>query len=98
MMNGGVCVFKQKTAYEVRISDWSSDVCSSDLADRGCEGRNVIKAAKRFQHDFPISLAHHDTAGETTKLFSINLDRNRWLFFANIARFSISWVDRKSVV
>src|SRR3546814_3968710 len=28
-----VCVFffKQKTAYELRISDWSSDVCSSDL-------------------------------------------------------------------
>src|SRR3546814_7961084 len=28
-----VCFFKQKTAYEMRISDWSSDVCSSDLAD-----------------------------------------------------------------
>src|SRR3546814_3418945 len=34
----GVCImywfffFKQKTAYEMRISDWSSDVCSSDLA------------------------------------------------------------------
>src|SRR3546814_9360955 len=27
--------FKQKTAYEMRISDWSSDVCSSDLSD-GC--------------------------------------------------------------
>src|SRR3546814_6377294 len=26
--------FKQKTAYEMRISDWSSDVCSSDLARR----------------------------------------------------------------
>src|SRR3546814_8754482 len=26
--------FKQKTAYEVRISDWSSDVCSSDLPHR----------------------------------------------------------------
>src|SRR3546814_2443393 len=26
--------FKQKTAYEMRISDWSSDVCSSDLATR----------------------------------------------------------------
>src|SRR3546814_4581990 len=25
--------FKQKTAYEMRISDWSSDVCSSDLMD-----------------------------------------------------------------
>src|SRR3546814_9634143 len=27
-----VCLFTQKTAYEMRISDWSSDVCSSDLA------------------------------------------------------------------
>src|SRR3546814_2081581 len=27
----GFCFFKQKTAYELRISDWSSDVCSSDL-------------------------------------------------------------------
>src|SRR3546814_5834444 len=26
--------FKQKTAYEMRISDWSSDVCSSDLRER----------------------------------------------------------------
>src|SRR3546814_9180958 len=35
-----VCVllfffFKQKTAYEMRISDWSSDVCSSDLHEPG---------------------------------------------------------------
>src|SRR3546814_6353233 len=31
-----VCfLFKQKTAYEMRISDWSSDVCSSDLDDAG---------------------------------------------------------------
>src|SRR3546814_2966946 len=29
-----VVFFKQKTAYEMRISDWSSDVCSSDLGDR----------------------------------------------------------------
>src|SRR3546814_6063692 len=28
--------FKQKTAYEMRISDWSSDVCSSDLARALC--------------------------------------------------------------
>src|SRR3546814_7282832 len=34
---GSCFFFKQKTAYEVRISDWSSDVCSSDLLshDRG---------------------------------------------------------------
>src|SRR3546814_6001826 len=29
--------FKQKTAYEMRISDWSSDVCSSDLLNRAME-------------------------------------------------------------
>src|SRR3546814_10116455 len=28
--------FKQKTAYEMRISDWSSDVCSSDLLVQQC--------------------------------------------------------------
>src|SRR3546814_6702660 len=33
----GCCffLFKQKTAYEMRISDWSSDVCSSDLGHHG---------------------------------------------------------------
>src|SRR3546814_7611964 len=30
-----VFCFKQKTAYEMRISDWSSDVCSSDLLKAG---------------------------------------------------------------
>src|SRR3546814_3537775 len=29
---GGFFCFKQKTAYELRISDWSSDVCASDLS------------------------------------------------------------------
>src|SRR3546814_16890839 len=36
--------FKQKTAYEMRISDWSSDVCSSDLCYHG--------AALRDEHHF----------------------------------------------
>src|SRR3546814_10317190 len=38
--------FKQKTAYEMRISDWSSDVCSSDLTIR-------------FEHRFPRSPKFH---------------------------------------
>src|SRR3546814_9284195 len=34
--------FKQKTAYEMRISDWSSDVCSSDLlAHEQCRGGKI---------------------------------------------------------
>src|SRR3546814_1634043 len=36
--------FKQKTAYEMRISDWSSDVCSSDLD----VGAHPVAGAKRF--------------------------------------------------
>src|SRR3546814_7493166 len=32
-----VFFFKQKTAYELRISDWSSDVCSSDLSSPSSE-------------------------------------------------------------
>src|SRR3546814_5500905 len=32
-----VFFFKQKTAYDLRISDWSSDVCSSDLQSRGAD-------------------------------------------------------------
>src|SRR3546814_6280744 len=33
-LNVNVFFFKQKTAYKLRISDWSSDVCSSDLPAR----------------------------------------------------------------
>src|SRR3546814_7200177 len=32
------CFFKQKTAYEMRISDWSSDVCSSDQGTNARDG------------------------------------------------------------
>src|SRR3546814_3321309 len=42
-----VFFFKQKTAYEMRISDWSSDVCSSDLAHgmvQAAETRELARA------------------------------------------------------
>src|SRR3546814_5534821 len=34
--------FKQKTAYEMRISDWSSDVCSSDLSGDGQRQQYIV--------------------------------------------------------
>src|SRR3546814_1765799 len=40
--------FKQKTAYEMRISDWSSDVCSSDLI--GCRYVLVGHSERREYH------------------------------------------------
>src|SRR3546814_8868698 len=48
------CVFKQKTAYEMRISDWSSDVCSSDLLSR--------RIAVHFGNRFGQGIAHEDQA------------------------------------
>src|SRR3546814_2930346 len=41
-----LCFFffvKQKTAYEMRISDWSSDVCSSDLAEAAARTRDCLR-------------------------------------------------------
>src|SRR3546814_2994539 len=46
--------FKQKTAYEMRISDWSSDVCSSDLAPNS-------RAA--FRNDLNLISRLHSTSG-----------------------------------
>src|SRR3546814_4030964 len=42
-----IFVFKQKTAYEMRISDWSSDVCSSDLLWRRHRGLGKPSAPAR---------------------------------------------------
>src|SRR3546814_12684128 len=47
-------IFKQKTAYELRISDWSSDVCSSDLAQRRVpcgDQRHVAPPVAGFDDD-----------------------------------------------
>src|SRR3546814_1535451 len=42
--------FKQKTAYEMRISDWSSDVCSSDLrAEHGGGAAALLRCQQRGQ-------------------------------------------------
>src|SRR3546814_7815930 len=43
--------FKQKTAYEMRISDWSSDVCSSDLPPRAVRGRLDLRAPPPAEGD-----------------------------------------------
>src|SRR3546814_15775996 len=48
--------FKQKTAYEMRISDWSSDVCSSDLA-------SVAQFALPGLSDSANAVAYYDKGG-----------------------------------
>src|SRR3546814_4622103 len=53
--------FKQKTAYELRISDWSSDVCSSDL--RHSDG----EAAFRRKYGRADGAAAHDLSPDTAR-------------------------------
>src|SRR3546814_5077188 len=43
--------FKQKTAYEMRISDWSSDVCSSDLVEMADEKQSLATFAPLVDRD-----------------------------------------------
>src|SRR3546814_116091 len=50
------CVFKQKTAYEMGISDWSSDVCSSDL-------RKISKAERAQRIDEVLGLVEMSDYG-----------------------------------
>src|SRR3546814_9970829 len=53
-----VFFFKQKTAYEMRISDWSSDVCSSDLlaapAGAGAGGRSHAGSHHRRREPYHV--------------------------------------------
>src|SRR3546814_8853657 len=56
--------FKQKTAYEMRISDWSSDVCSSDL-EYGIRIENLVLVEKR-----ELSGAEREMMGFETLTFA----------------------------
>src|SRR3546814_11907973 len=46
--------FKQKTAYEMRISDWSSDVCSSDLQLDDCLASLHYQTLPRDRYDIIV--------------------------------------------
>src|SRR3546814_12267796 len=76
--------FKQKTAYEMRISDWSSDVCSSDLvkldgyqycsqavalAERG-ELRRSVQAASKALH-VALQSGNNDLLGKAYRDLAI---------------------------
>src|SRR3546814_11674881 len=68
--------FKQKTAYDMRISDWSSDVCSSDLEHTGgairLEDDGVVRCAEGRADSHPRSAA--EEAGEELDLIAATLE------------------------
>src|SRR3546814_6308719 len=76
--------FKQKTAYEMRISDWSSDVCSSDLAVRPRPAHDLEHDA---QHHPGADRLHHHRLGRPSQSRSeerrvgkecVSTCRSRW--------------------
>src|SRR3546814_2489548 len=95
--------FKQKTAYEMRISDWSSDVCSSDLTvgyDFGGFRAEVevgfreadIKSGRFTSPGVP---SNANGAGSFTGNTDLNGDSNALSFMVNGL---LDFGDRKSVV
>src|SRR3546814_10698123 len=95
--------FKQKTAYEMRISDWSSDVCSSDLSSLEFPpNRNALTGgAQRIQHSgiCPIHSSKRsppdpeDLACGITDTLSIG--RSKWKYSAAIIA-AIDQIGRES--
>src|SRR3546814_14262096 len=68
--------FRQKTAYELRISDWSSDVCSSDLPGLAALGRRWIAPADGEAAGYDerrIALGVPEGAAE------LGVDKTSWL-------------------
>src|SRR3546814_12353785 len=104
--------FKQKTAYEMRISDWSSDVCSSDLSER----RNASASSRVWKAKNPpqrcsvrctmpaTSSRRVASISEMTRLVPLGSrcsprDRARPEKSRNVARELTRYaLDRKSVV
>src|SRR3546814_12824705 len=93
------CFFKQKTAYEMRISDWSSDVCSSDLAQEAeTVGQHLDRAGPHdllavFGHrlqdrEHQVLLAQSGCALNT--LFLGHGDEFGWRFPLEIVKMHVS--------
>src|SRR3546814_12012459 len=104
-----VFFFKQKTAYEMRISDWSSDVCSSDLVSF-CPDEFIVKFVEISSGKFSYSLLsiYPKTSCTSEARISFNYGGNNalcdWLctgfdFLGALRRCYVSGErDRKRVV
>src|SRR3546814_9569653 len=72
--------FKQKTAYEMRISDWSTDVCSSDLPVAAYHAGLPAERRAAVQHDF---VASEDGIVTATVAFGMGIDKPDVRFVAH---------------
>src|SRR3546814_20542665 len=92
--------FKQKTAYEMRISDWSSDVCSSDL------GMRAVKDFGQFSNLVPRPTLPHSIPRMPSRILALSASSAAISAMissgsrsgASSALFGFFTEDRKSVV
>src|SRR3546814_19372605 len=89
--------FKQKTAYEMRIGDWSSDVCSSDLYDASF----YVDLAGTFAQTFPFALdayGYDDLFVQETRLVSRTSGPIDWVagFFFYEKRRTVDFAYRST--
>src|SRR3546814_7859528 len=73
--------FKQKTAYEMRISDWSSDVCSSDLTARLM--MTAVSSVPPGGHRWPVAIL--GATGAVGQTFIRCLRNHPWFDVAEVA-------------
>src|SRR3546814_15507140 len=79
---------KQKTAYEVRISDWSSDVCSSDLL-AAWDWAYYAEKLRKAKYDFDES--------QTKPYFELDSVLQNGLFYEAHELYGLSFKERKDL-
>src|SRR3546814_10592316 len=79
--------FKQKTAYEMRISDWSSDVCSSDLA--------LVELPTRHEREPGMGTG---MGGDETTAIDLAAENAAVARLEELHAGGLEFTDRKSVV
>src|SRR3546814_15692564 len=93
--------FKQKTAYEMRISDWSSDVCSSDLV-KGWTHHDFyslpVKPSPNLPNDQAVQLYPSLCLFEGTVISVGRGTQQPFLIIGNPSFEDLPFRDRKSVV
>src|SRR3546814_20207569 len=95
MLRCGYFFFKQKTAYEMRISDWSSDVCSSDLIADGSDILGACDSAKARHANTVVVQREVANTGEVGRRKNTCASRSQ---IRNRYRRSARMIDRKRVV
>src|SRR3546814_1598341 len=90
--------FKQKTAYEVRISDWSSDVCSSELKTSASGAKAAATTNKGTVHGFISASGRY--SGSSTVPYLVRLWCRLWMpsYMKDGISSGTPIRDRKSVV